>query len=69
MLWDYDMLSRISFAALIPVALGMVVAHAAEEGRRTEIRLEELDLASIQQGVGRAKKNVSIEGGPISIGG
>jgi hypothetical protein len=63
------MLSRVSFAALIPVTLGMVMSRAAEEGGRTEIRLEELDLASIQQGVGRARKNVSIEGAPISIGG
>ena len=68
-LWEYDMLSRVSFAALVSVTLGMVVSQAMEEGRRTEIRLEELNLASIQQGVGQAKKNVSIEGAPISIGG
>lgn len=68
-LWDYDMSFRVSFVALVPVMLWMIPVQAVEEGGRTEIRLEELDLASIQQGMGRAKKNVSIEGGPISIGG
>lgn len=68
-LWDYDMLSRDAFAALVPMVLGIVLVKGEEAGRQTEIRLEELDLASIQQGVGLAKKNASIEGGPISIGG
>jgi hypothetical protein len=45
------------------------LCRAEEAGRQTEIRLEDLNLASIQQGVGRAKKNLSIEGGPLSIGG
>jgi len=67
-LWDYDMFSRASLAALVS-GLTIVLGGAEEMKHQTEIRLADLNLDTVQQGVGKAKKNASIEGRPLSIGG